>query len=67
MSGYINFHLCPDGGRAEYSVSGTATSAGTIQLAGTKVLGAGGLDLTTPYQVTFTIAPFGPPNPNYAP
>jgi hypothetical protein len=67
VTGYINFHNCPGGGRAEYSVAGTATSAGTIQLAGTKVVNLGALGGSTPDQVTFTVAPFGPPSPNYAP
>ncbi|GMV86055.1 MAG: hypothetical protein AMXMBFR80_19100 [Dehalococcoidia bacterium] len=67
VSGYINFHQCPGGGRAEYSVSGTATSAGTIQLAATKTGAAGGLGGSAPAQTTFTIAPNGPPNPNLAP
>jgi hypothetical protein len=67
VSGYINFHNCPDGGRAEYVVSGTATSAGTIQLAGIKALSLGTLGTNTPNQVPFTVAPYGAPSPNYAP
>lgn len=67
VSGSIHFHACPGGGQAAYSVSGTATSAGTVQLAGPKVVNLGGLGSSTPGQATFTIAPFGPPSPNYAP
>ncbi len=67
VSGYINFHACPGGGQVQYAVSGTATSAQTIQLTGPKSGGVGGLYASTPDQVTFTIAPFGPPSPNYAP
>ncbi|MBE0610361.1 MAG: hypothetical protein IH609_13355 [Dehalococcoidia bacterium] len=46
-------------------MSGTATSAGTIQLAGTKTLPLGDLGASTPNQVTFTVVPFGSPSPNY--
>lgn len=67
VSGYINFHLCPGGGQVSYTVSGTATSASSIQLSGTKAGGIGGLYDSTPNQVTFTVTKFGPPSPNYAP
>ena len=67
VSDDILFHNCPGGGRAGYSVSGTATSAGTITLNGTKTLELGGLGGSTPSQVQFTISPGGAPSPNYAP
>jgi hypothetical protein len=66
VSGTIAFHNCPGGGRAEYTVTGTATSAGTVTLQGTKFLTLGGLGGSTPGSTTFTIAKFGAPTPNYA-
>ena len=59
--------IAPDGGRAEYSVSGTATSAATVTLQGTKFLTLGGLGGNTPGSVAFTIAKLGAPSPNYSP
>lgn len=67
VSGTIHFHACPGGGQAAYSVSGTATSADTIELTGPKVVNLGGLGSSTPDPGTFTIAPLGAPSPNYAP
>ncbi|MCO5200296.1 MAG: hypothetical protein M9925_01125 [Chloroflexi bacterium] len=67
VGGFISFHRCPGEGQVTYSVSGTATSAPTIQLTGVKSGGSpGGIGVTAPAQVTFTIAPFGPPSPNLA-
>jgi hypothetical protein len=68
VSGTIRFHYCPGGGRAEYTVTGKATSAATVTLQGTKSYGTpGGIGLSTPGSTTFTIAKGGAPSPNYAP
>jgi hypothetical protein len=69
VSGTITFHACPGGGRAQYSVTGTATDAGSITLNGARIGGQGPLfeSGTAPLQQTFTWAAPGPPNPNFAP
>ncbi len=67
VSGTITFHNCPGGGRAAYAVSGTATSAATVTLSGSKTVSLGALGASTPGSGTFTLAPSGPPSPNYAP
>ena len=67
VNGSISFHKCPGEGQVTYSVSGTATSAQTIQLSGVKSGGSpGGIGVTAPAQMTFTIAHLGPPSPNLA-
>lgn len=67
VSGSISFHKCPGEGQVTYSVSGTATSAQTVELAGVKSGGSpGGIGVTAPPQVTFTIAKSGSPSPNLA-
>ncbi|MCA9844381.1 MAG: hypothetical protein KC491_06950 [Dehalococcoidia bacterium] len=68
VTGTISFHRCPGGGRATYSVSGTATSSESVVLSGPRVstMGdPGGLPDTTPPQGTFTITRNAPPSPNY--
>jgi outer membrane biosynthesis protein TonB len=67
VSGTITFHACPDGGRATYSVSGTATSAASVTLTGNKTDGRGPLGGSAPASQSFTWTPPGPPSPNYAP
>jgi len=70
VNGSITFHNCPGGGRAGYTVSGTATSATTITLSGPRTSTQGdasGLAGTTPAQGTFIVSRNSPPSPNYAP
>ena len=66
VSGFIRFHNCPGGGIASYDVTGTATSASTVQLQGTKSTALGGLGGSTPGSQTFTITKGAPPTPNFA-
>jgi hypothetical protein len=70
VSGTISFHNCPGGGRAEYSVTGTATSDPSVTLSGPRSSAQGspgGLQDTTPGQGSFTLTKNGAPSPNYAP
>jgi len=70
VSGSISFHNCPGGGRAEYSVSGTAGTGPSVTLSGPRTSAQGdpgGLPDTTPLNGTFTFSPPGPPSPNSAP
>jgi len=67
VSGTINFHDCPGGGRAEYRVEGRATREPSVFLDGTKTSGRGGLYSAVPAAQTFQIDPNGPPFPNFAP
>ncbi len=67
VTGIIAFHDCPGGGRAEYNVTGTATTDPTIDLDGTLSFTAGPLGGTAPANQTFTVAPGGAPDPNFAP
>jgi len=56
VSGTIYFHKCPGGGRASYSVSGTAIGDNTIvSLEGTKTSSRGGLGSSAPSSQTFII------------
>ena len=66
VTGYIYFHDCPGGGRAAYSVSGTATSADSITLEGQKESQRGGLGSSAPGSQTFTLNQGGAPEPNFA-
>lgn len=65
--GTISFHACPGGGRASYSVSGTATAALFVDLEGTKQSGRGGIGSAASASQTFRIRPGLPPEPNLAP
>jgi hypothetical protein len=69
VTGLITFHACPGGGRAQYNVSGTATSAASVTLNGVRVGGQGPLfdSGTAPPNVTFTWTPAASLSPNYAP
>lgn len=67
VSGTISFHACPGGGRATYSVSGTATASSVLFLDGTKTGGRGGLNGIAPATQTFRIEKGGEPFPNLAP
>ncbi len=67
VTGYITFHNCPGQGRAEYAVSGVATSATSVTLQGSKSVSLGALGGSTPQNVAFTVTKNGAPNPNYAP
>ena len=67
VSGTISFHACPGGGRVTYNVSGTATSASTVSLAGGKSGGQGPLGGSAPGSVTFSIRFGAAPSPNFAP
>ncbi len=69
VSGWIRFHNCPGGGIAYYDVSGTATTAPSITLQGTKnfLQGAGGLGGSAPPSQSFTVTRGGAPAPNLAP
>ncbi len=67
VTGIIAFHECPGGGRATYSVTGTATSDNSIQLAGSLTSSQGPLGGTAPGNQTFTVSVNQPPNPNFAP
>lgn len=65
--GSISFHKCPGEGQVTYSVSGKATTSQTVELIGVKSGGSpGGIGVTAPTQMTFTIAKLGPPSPNLA-
>ena len=67
VKGTVFFHNCPCGGRASYSLSGTATASSSIQLKGSKVSGRGPLGKESPPSQTFRIVKNGTPNPNYGP
>lgn len=67
ITGVITFHDCPGGGRAEYDVTGTATSDPTVTLEGVVTFTAGPLGGTAPANQTFTVSPGGAPDPNFAP
>jgi len=67
VNGIVAFHDCPGGGRARYEVSGTATSAASLEADGTLVSSAGPLAGTAPANQTFTLREGEPPDPNFAP
>lgn len=66
VTGTISFHKCPGGGRAVYSVSGTATASGTISLSGTLIDGRGPLGGSAPGSQTFSFTIPGAPSPNFS-
>ncbi len=67
ITGTIKYHNCPGGGRVTYNVTGQATTAPTVQLQASKTESLGDLGDATLLSVTITIAPQGPPSPNYTP
>lgn len=67
ITGRINFHACPGGGRLEYALSGTDNGKGAATLRGTLVSSRGPLAETASRSVTFNLAPGRPPSPNFAP
>lgn len=67
ISGVVAFHNCPGGGRASYSVTGTATAASTVELQGTLDTSQGPLSATAPANQSFTVSVGSAPNPNFAP
>lgn len=67
VTGSIRFHDCPDGGRANYSVTGTATEEDTITLFGLLTDSRGGLGGRASPDQSFTLERGGPPEPNLAP
>ncbi len=66
VTGVIAFHKCPGEGRAEYSVTGTATTASSVQLNGTLTSSQGPMAATAPANQTFTVSVGQAPNPNFA-
>lgn len=67
VSGEITFHNCPGGGRARYSVEGSATTESFIELNGTKTSGRGPLGGSAPQAQMFIISQNSSPSPNFAP
>lgn len=67
VSGTIEFHACPGGGRATYNVTGTATTSDVLFLEGTKTGGRGGLNGIAPAEQTFRVSRGAEPFPNLAP
>lgn len=67
ITGVVAFHDCPGGGRASYDVTGTATTASSVQLDGTLTSGQGPLGGTAPGSQSFTVSPGSAPSPNFAP
>jgi hypothetical protein len=66
VTGQIRFHKCPDGGRAQYGVTGTADGGSTVRLDGTRTGGVGPLGSSAPGTTTFTVGLSGPPSPDFS-
>lgn len=64
VTGTIDFHNCPGGGAAFYSVTGQAAGDPVLVLSGSKTGGRGGLGGSAPGNVQFTIRYKGAPNPD---